>query len=169
MRVLGIDPGTVVIGFGVVEEGRPGPRLLECGVIRTTPRVSLASRLRTIHEGITELIIRHHPDVLAIEGIFYAKNARTAMVLGHARGVILLSAETAGMVIAEYPPAVVKKTVVGRGGAMKAQVGYMCAQLLRLKTPPTPADAADGVALALTHLMFARDPRIRAAALLNGR
>ena len=163
MKVLGIDPGTAVIGYGVVEDGRATPRLIECGVIRTGAKDSLASRLLTISEGVTELIARHRPDVLSIEGIFYSRNVHTTMVLGHARGVILLSAETAGVTIAEYAPAVVKKTVVGRGGAMKAQVGYMCAQLLRLKTPPTPADAADGVALALTHLLRARDPRLTGA------
>jgi crossover junction endodeoxyribonuclease RuvC len=163
MKVLGIDPGTAVVGYGVVEDGRTAPRLLECGVIRTGARESLASRLRTISDGVTELIARHQPDVVSIEGIFYSrsvKNVRTTMVLGHARGVILLSAETAGIPIAEYPPAMVKKTVVGRGAAVKAQVGYMCAQLLRLKTPPTPADAADGVALALTHLLRSRLPRL---------
>lgn len=163
MKVLGIDPGTAVVGYGVVEDGRPTPRLLECGVIRTGSRESLASRLRTISEGVTELIARHQPDVLSIEGVFYSrsvKNVRTTIVLGHARGVILLSAENAGVAIAEYAPAMVKKTVVGRGAAMKPQVGYMCAQLLRLKTPPTPADAADGVALALTHLIRSRLPRL---------
>jgi crossover junction endodeoxyribonuclease RuvC len=163
MKVLGIDPGTAVIGYGVVEDGRAAPRLIECGVIRTGAKDSLPARLRIISEGVTELLSRHRPDVLAIEGIFYSRNVRTTMVLGHARGVILLSAETSGVPIAEYPPAVVKKTVVGRGGAMKAQVGYMCAQLLRLKNPPAPADAADGVALALTHLLRSRIPR------LNGR
>ncbi len=168
MKVLGIDPGTAVIGYGVVEDGRPGPRLLECGVIRTTPRAPLSARLHTIHAGINELIERHHPDVLAIEGIFYGKNVRTAMVLGHARGVILLSAEDAGIAIAEYAPSVVKKTVVGRGAAMKPQVGYMCAQLLRLKSAPAPADAADGVALALTHLMLARISRLPVI-MANGR
>ena len=168
MRVLGIDPGTAVVGYGLVEEGRTAPRLIECGVIRLDARAPLPSRLRTISEGVTELIARHHPDILAIEGIFYSRYARASMVLGHARGVILLSAETAGVAIAEYPPAVVKKTVVGRGGAMKAQVGYMCAQLLRLKTPPEPADAADGVALALTHLLRRADPTLRLAR-SNGR
>ena len=163
MKVLGIDPGTAVIGYGVVEDARPTPRLVECGVIRTGAKDPLATRLRTISEGVTELIARHHPDVLSIEGIFYSRNVRTTMVLGHARGVILLSAENAGLIIAEYQPAMVKKTVVGRGGAMKAQVGYMCAQLLRLKSAPAPADAADGVALALTHLIRNRDLRLNGA------
>jgi crossover junction endodeoxyribonuclease RuvC len=160
MKVLGIDPGTSVIGYGVVEDQRATPRLLECGVIRAGARDPLSARLRTISEGVTELIARHRPDVLAIEGIFYSRNVRTTMVLGHARGVILLSAEIAGVAIAEYPPAVVKKTVVGKGAAMKAQVGYMCMQLLRLKSPPEPADAADGVALALTHLLRSRPSRL---------
>ena len=161
MRVLGIDPGAGVIGYGLVDDSRGTFRLVECGVIRMNARQPLPARLKTISEGIAELLNQHHPDVLAIEGIFYSKYARTTMVLGHARGVILLSAEIAGVPIAEYPPAVVKKTVVGRGAAMKAQVGYMCAQLLRLKTPPQPADAADGVALALTHLLTQRDPARR--------
>jgi crossover junction endodeoxyribonuclease RuvC len=155
MKVLGIDPGTAAIGYGVVDGHRGAFRLIECGVIRTNTRQQLPARLKTVNEGLIELLERHHPDVMAIEGIFYSKFARATMVLGHARGVILLSAELAGVPVAEYPPAVVKKTVVGRGAALKNQVGYMCAQLLRLKSPPQPADAADGVALALTHLLRA--------------
>jgi crossover junction endodeoxyribonuclease RuvC len=114
----------------------------------------LPSRLRVLHDGVTALIARHTPDAVAVESAFYGKNVRTTVVLSHARGVILLAAEMAGVEIAEYSPAVVKKTVVGRGAAMKAQVGYMVAQLLRLKAPPSPSDAADGVAVALTHLMM---------------
>ena len=133
--------------------GHARPSLVECGVIRTTPRESLPERLRGVHEGIAELIQRHHPDVVAVEGIFYARNARSTIVLGHARGVILLAAAQAGLPVAEYAPAVVKRTVVGRGAAAKAQVGYMVAQLLRLTRAPSPADAADAVAIALTHLL----------------
>ena len=155
MRVLGIDPGTAVVGFGVVESATPVPRLVECGVIHTTPRDPLAARLRIIHDGITALLGRHRPDAVAVETAFFGKNARTTMVLSHARGVILLAIETSGATLAEYPPAVVKKTIVGRGAALKPQVGYMVAQLLRLKAPPQPDDAADGVALALTHLIIA--------------
>lgn len=154
MKVLGIDPGTHVIGYGVLEPTRTRtPRLLECGVLRTDGTAPLANRLKTIHDGISELLARHRPDVMAVEGIFYARNARTTMVLGHARGVILLCAEQAGVTVAEYSPAIVKKTVVGRGAAVKDQVGYMVQQLLRLQHPPEPADAADGVAIALTHLL----------------
>src|ERR671910_3339154 len=105
--------------------------------------------------GVVESLIgRHAPDAVAVESAFYGKNVRTTVVLSQARGVILLAAEMAAVEIAEYSPAVVKKTVVGRWAAMKAQVGYMVAQLLRLKAPPSPSDAADGVAVALTHLMM---------------
>jgi crossover junction endodeoxyribonuclease RuvC len=156
VRVLGIDPGTAVLGFGVVESGAGRQaRLLECGTLTTPPREPLPFRLRVIHEGITALLVRHQPDAVAVESAFYGKNVRTAVVLSHARGVILLAAELCGVPVAEYSPAQVKKTIVGRGAALKPQVGYMVAQLLRLKTAPQPADAADGVAVALCHLMNA--------------
>lgn len=161
MKVLGIDPGTATVGFGVVERssgpGRP-MRLVECGVFRTRPRDPLASRLAVIHEGLRELLARHRPDVLAVEDIFYATNVRTTVVLGHARGVILLAGAQAGVTIAEYSPALVKKSVVGRGAALKPQVGYMVAKILRLESAPTPADAADAVAVALTHLIVGTRP-----------
>jgi crossover junction endodeoxyribonuclease RuvC len=156
VKVLGIDPGTAVLGYGVVESmSGQHPRLLECGTLTTSARDPLPARLRVIHDGITALLARHAPDAMAVESAFYAKNVRTTVVLSHARGVIVLAAEQAGTPIAEYSPAQVKKTVVGRGAALKPQVGYMVAQLLRLRTPPAPADAADGVALALTHLLIA--------------
>jgi len=161
MKVLGIDPGTATVGFGVVEKPRDAGRLLrlvECGIIRTGPKDSLARRLQIIHEGLTELLQRHRPDVLAVEGIFYATNVRTTVVLGHARGVILLAGAEAGVAVAEYSPALVKKTVVGRGAALKPQVGYMVAKLLKLEAPPSPADAADAVAVALTHFFTAARP-----------
>jgi crossover junction endodeoxyribonuclease RuvC len=155
MKVLGIDPGTAVLGYGVVESA-PGRqlRLLECGTLTTGARDPLPSRLRVLYDGVTALIGRHAPDTIAVESAFYGKNVRTAVVLSHARGVILLAAEMAAVEIAEYSPAAIKKTVVGRGAAIKPQVGYMVAQLLRLKAPPTPSDAADGVAVALTHLLL---------------
>jgi crossover junction endodeoxyribonuclease RuvC len=152
--VLGIDPGTAVTGYGVVKGERSAPpRLLECGIIRTRPRDSLASRLQEIHSGVVELIQRHRPDALSIEDVFYARNVRTTVVLGHARGVILLAAQNAKLEIAEYPPAEIKKSVVGTGAATKEQVQYMVARLLRLNTPPLPSDASDGVAAALAHIM----------------
>ncbi|MGH7531776.1 MAG: crossover junction endodeoxyribonuclease RuvC [Gemmatimonadales bacterium] len=151
-----MDPGTAIAGFGVVDGGAGRgvrPSLIECGVIRTSARETLPERLRVVHDGIAELIQRHHPDILSVEGTFYARNARSTIVLSHARGVILLAAAEAGLPVAEYSPAVVKHTVVGRGAAAKPQVGYMVAQLLRLTRAPSPADAADAVAIALTHLL----------------
>ena len=161
MIVLGIDPGTAVTGYGVIKGDRSAPpHLIECGIIRTRPRDSLAARLQELHAGITELIARHRPDALSIEDVFYAKNVRTTVVLGHARGVILLAAANARLEIAEYPPAEIKKAVVGTGAATKEQVQFMVTRILRLKSPPQPADASDGVAAALAHLMAPRLPRI---------
>jgi crossover junction endodeoxyribonuclease RuvC len=166
VKVLGIDPGTAVLGYGVVESaaGLPG-RLIECGIVETRARDPLPARLLVLHQSVSELIARHRPDAVAVESAFYGRNVRTTMVLCHARGVVLLAAEEAGVAIGEYTPAMVKKAIVGRGAALKPQVGYMVAQLLRLRTAPTPADAADGVAIALTHLMLSgRAPRLLAAA-----
>lgn len=150
MVVLGIDPGTAVTGYGIIrKEGRNPLTLIECGVIRTKPRDPLPQRLAEIHDGIVELIRRHSPNVLCIEDIFYARNVRTTVVLGHARGVILLAAARAGMEIHESPPSEIKKAVAGTGAATKLQVQFMVARLLRLKSAPQPTDAADGVAAAL--------------------
>ena len=156
MKVLGIDPGTTITGYGVVEYGNGTPafgRLIECGVIRLAKRSPLPRRLAQLHEGIVELIERHQPTTLALEDAFYHKNVRTTLVLGQARGVVLLAAEQHDVSLAWYPPATVKKSVVGAGGAPKAQVAAMVARLLRLKHAPRPSDAADGVAVALTHII----------------
>ena len=158
--VLGIDPGTAVTGYGVVSSDMRGhSTLVECGVIRTAASQPLSKRLLDIHEGISEIIARHRPDRVAVESVFYARNVRTTIVLGHARGVILLAAETAGIAIDEYPPAEIKKVIVGAGAATKAQIQFMVMRLLRLKSPPQPADAADGVAAALCSCMSPRMPR----------
>ena len=154
MLVLGIDPGTATTGYGVVRRDRAGSvQLIECGVVRTRARDPLPARLREIFEGVEELIARHKPDALAVESIFYAKNVRTTVTLGHARGVILLAGELAGVEVHEFPPAEIKKAVVGHGAATKEQVQYMLTRLLRLKAVPHPSDAADGVAAALTYCM----------------
>jgi len=155
VKVLGVDPGTSVTGYGVIETGNGSGmgRLVECGVIRLGGRSPLPRRLHQLHAHITDLITRHHPHALALENAFYGRNVHTTLVLGHARGVVLLAAEQAGVVIAEYAPATIKKTVVGAGGAPKAQIGRVVARLLRLREAPQPADAADGVAVALTYIL----------------
>ena len=157
MIVLGIDPGTAVTGYGVVS-GEPfgSLSLIECGVIRTTAHDPLPVRLRELYEDVSGLIERHKPDCVSVEDVFYAKNVRTTVVLGHARGVILLAAELAGVEIFEYPPAEIKKAVVGTGAATKEQVQFMLTRLLRLKSVPQPSDAADGVAAALACMMGIR-------------
>ena len=163
MLVLGVDPGTATTGYGVVRRDRAGSvQLVECGVVRTRARDPLPARLREIFEGVEELLARHQPDALAVESIFYAKNVRTTITLGHARGVILLAGELAGVAVHEFPPAEIKKAVVGTGAATKEQVQYMLTRLLRLKAVPHPSDAADGVAAALTYCMA---PQLAARAL----
>jgi crossover junction endodeoxyribonuclease RuvC len=159
--VLGIDPGTAVTGYGIVrKDGRNPLTLIECGVIRTKPRDALPQRLTEIYEGVSELIRRHKPTVLSIEDIFYARNVRTTVVLGHTRGVILLAAAQAGIEIHEYPPSEIKKAVAGTGGATKLQIQFMVMRLLRLKSAPQPTDAADGVAAALAWALAPDLPKI---------
>jgi crossover junction endodeoxyribonuclease RuvC len=154
--VLGVDPGSTVTGYGVVSRADAGggpPRLIECGVVRPPAGRDMGRRLAAIHADITQLIARHRPDVLAIETVFVAHNARSALVLGQARGVVVLAAAQAGVAVAEYAPALVKQSVTGTGAATKVQVQHMTARLLKLAAVPKPADAADGVALALTHCL----------------
>ncbi|MBL8959898.1 MAG: crossover junction endodeoxyribonuclease RuvC [Gemmatimonadetes bacterium] len=169
MLILGVDPGTAVTGYGLVRLGdRATPRLVECGVIRTRAQDPLAPRLLEISTALRDIIDRCRPDAMAVEDIFYARNVRTTVVLGHARGVILLAGAQAGLDVHEFPPAEIKKAVTGTGSATKEQVQFMVARLLRLASPPSPADASDAVAVALTlsmrvHLLPARDARRTAA------
>lgn len=158
-RILGVDPGTALTGYGVISRSGGKAVLVECGVIRTSPRSPLPLRLREIHEGVLELLRRHGPSDLAVEDVFHGKNARSALTLGHARGVILLAGVLSGVRLHEYAPAEVKSVVVGNGRATKEQVAWMVQQHLRLRTPPSPADAADGVAIALCHAMIGGRPR----------
>jgi crossover junction endodeoxyribonuclease RuvC len=159
VRVLGIDPGTMATGYGLVEQDDREMRLLECGVIRPRRDLDLTYRLLEIHQALLELIDRLEPSCLAVEGVFAGHNARSSMVLGQARGVTVLTGALRGLEVLEYPPAEVKKTVVGSGRATKEQVGLMVQQHLRLESPPTPSDAADGCAIALCHLLQAVVPR----------
>jgi crossover junction endodeoxyribonuclease RuvC len=158
--VLGIDPGTAVTGYGVVEVTRRGAeRLVECGVIRTSPGTPLPGRIREIYEEITALVARHRPRAASVEAVFQGRNARSALTLGHARGAILLALSIAEVPIAEYAPAEIKKAVTGTGRATKDQVAFMVRHHLRLKEAPAPADAADGVAAALCHCIIGDRPR----------
>ncbi|MBI4704179.1 MAG: crossover junction endodeoxyribonuclease RuvC [Deltaproteobacteria bacterium] len=151
MRAIGIDPGTRRLGWGVL--ARQGSRLwhLGHGVIAAPPEGSLADRLLAIDEGLAEVLAAYRPAAGAVESIFFAKNAQSASKLGHARGVVLLRLRRAAVPIYEYSPALVKRAVVGRGRAEKRQVSLVVAAVLGLREPPPP-DAADALALGLTHL-----------------
>lgn len=158
--VLGIDPGTAVTGYGVVARTPDGRvRLLECGVIRTSSGKALPERIREVHDGVEELLDRHRPHAAAVEDVFQGKNVRSALTLGHARGAILVAITRREVALAEYTAPEIKKAVAGTGKATKEQVAYMVQQLLRLKEPPSPHDAADGVAAALCHCMIGAFPR----------
>lgn len=152
MKILGVDPGTAVTGYGVVAlEGGGAVSLVECGVIRTDRHLPMPQRLQDIFEGLGEVMDRHDPDAVAVEGVFYGRNVRTTVALGQARGVILLAGATRRLAVHEYSPAEVKNAITGTGRASKEQVQFMVQRLLKLSAAPTPADAADGVAVALAH------------------
>ncbi len=151
--VLGIDPGTRVTGYALVEEEGPARRrLVECGVVRTAAKDPLHARIRQIHESIVEIIADFEPALMAVEDVFHGRNPRTALVLGHARGAIILAASLRDIPIAEYATAQIKRAVTGTGKATKSQVGYMVQRHLGLAEPPAAADAADACATAICHL-----------------
>lgn len=155
MRILGIDPGSETTGWGVIEGDTRRYALIEYGAVRASARAGFAARLVKIGSGIEEIIARHQPDVCAIEEAFYAANVQTALKLGQVRGVILFTAERAGIEIYEYPPRLVKSTIVGYGAAEKYQVQAMVRILLKLTRTPQPHDAADALAVAICHLHHA--------------
>lgn len=152
MRVLGIDPGTRVVGWGVVERKGGAVRAVAWGALRAPASREVPERLRILHEGILALVVEHRPEAVAVEEAFFGKGARAALALGEGRGVALLAAALAGLPVRQYPPATVKKAVTGRGAAPKEQVGAMVRVILGLPTPPEPADAADALAVAICAL-----------------
>lgn len=149
MIVLGVDPGSQRTGYGLVETDGRRHRLVDCGALVPGPRLSLPERLRHIHCGVADLIARTRPDALAIEDVFHSVNTRTALVLGHVRGVVLLAGAQAGLPVHEFPPATVKQQVTGSGRADKTQVAYMVTRLLTLKVEADAGDATDALAVAL--------------------
>ncbi|HEX8815539.1 MAG TPA: crossover junction endodeoxyribonuclease RuvC [Terriglobales bacterium] len=153
MRVLGIDCGTECTGYGVVE--LDGEGALHCrtfGAIRLRVKQAMAGRLATISSDLGAVIVEYRPDMVAIEDVFYAVNAKSAIKLGQVRGVAMLAASSAGLEVAEYAPLAIKSAVVGYGRAEKSQVQQMVMRLLGLDAPPEPADAADALAIAICHL-----------------
>ncbi len=156
MRIIGIDPGTGILGFGVIDVARSKAKLVDAGVIRTPVHEDDAVRLLTIYEELSEIIKLTHPDQMSVEKLFFARNVTTAMTVAQARGVVLLCGMQAGLVIAEYTPMQIKQAVTGYGKADKKQMQEMVRVILQLKDIPKPDDAADALAAAITHSMTVR-------------
>lgn len=164
MRVLGIDPGSETLGWGVVEGSGLKYTLVDFGTVRSTAKQAFSKRLLKAYQGVAEVVDKYSPEVLAVEDTFYAANVGVALKLGQVRGAMLLLAEQRGLEIAEYSPRLIKQTIVGYGAAEKQQVQEMVKVLLRMKTVPTPHDAADALAIAICHFHHAgMKDRIRAA------
>jgi crossover junction endodeoxyribonuclease RuvC len=152
VKIFGIDPGSERTGYGCVETDGRRHRLVSCGAITVAASASLPDRLSQIHRELTAFLAAAQPDCVAIENIFHAANARSALKLGHARGVAMLAAAQAGCEVIEYTPAEIKRAVVGYGRAEKHQVQQMIKLLLGLDAVPSPHDAADALAVAICHL-----------------
>jgi Holliday junction DNA helicase RuvA subunit/crossover junction endodeoxyribonuclease RuvC len=173
MRILGIDPGIAIVGFGVIDTDRGQQRMIQYGAITTPAGLPLATRLVQIGADLEELITRFQPDEIAIEELFFSKNITTGIAVAHGRGVILYTAEKLGIPIYEYTPMQVKQAVVGYGLAEKKQVMDMTRRLLHLKAVPRPDDAADALAIAICHarsatsLLRHKDPDVKDAKLAD--
>lgn len=151
MLILGIDPGTAITGYGLVDFRSNRFSMVKCGCIRTQPGVPLAERLQILYRELLNTIRQYNPIHVAVEELFFNNNARTALAVGHARGVILLAAAEAGLPVFEYTPLQVKQAVVGFGRAAKTQVQYMVKTILCLPSVPGPDDVADALAVAICH------------------
>lgn len=156
MIVLGVDPGTAVTGYAFLEERAGRIAVLEYGVVRSRTADPLPRRLEKIHRELGALIDTYGPATLALESIFLAKFPQSALILGHARGAIMVAAQSRGVPVEEYAPRLVKKAAVGRGGASKDQVAALMQSHLKLRDLPKPADAADALAIAFCHLLHSR-------------
>ena len=154
LRILGIDPGTGIVGFGCIEADNRTLKLVDAGVIRTPAGEADATRLSTIYEGVSRLINEYQPEWFSIERLFFARNVTTAMTVSQSRGVLLLAASQANLKIAEYTPLQIKMALTGYGRADKKQMQEMVRILLNLQQIPKPDDAADALAAAITHAQF---------------
>ena len=152
MKIFGIDPGSVRTGYGCIERSGSRQHLVTCGVLAAPAGATFPERLKFIHAGLVTLLADCRPDCVAVENIFHARNVRSALKLGHARGVALLAASEAGLRVIEYAPAEIKRAVVGYGRAEKPQVQQMVKLLLGLAHAPSPHDVADALAVAICHL-----------------
>ena len=152
MRVLSIDPGIGITGFSIIDSNMKKSSLSAYGTIKPKPKDSLPKRLNYLFEEVNKILDQFSPDVLAVEDIFYSKNVKSAMILGQARGSIILAAAQADIPIHEFAPRKVKLSVCGNGAASKEQVSYMVTKILRLKEPPRPLDVSDAMAVGLCYI-----------------
>lgn len=159
MIILGIDPGIATTGFGVIAIEKGVCTLVDCGVVTTHKDLTHAERLAILYEDLTEIVKKHQPQQVAVEKLFFSTNVTTAMTVGEARGVALLVLQQGGVPIAEYTPLQVKQGITGYGKATKKQVQEMVKTRLKLNTIPKPDDAADALAIALTHSAHVNKPR----------
>ena len=160
MRIIGIDPGTGILGFGVIDAEKGSFSMVTAGVITTPAHTPLDERLEEIFDGLTEIIHETKPDAMSIEKLFFAQNVTTAISVSHARGVAMLTGRKARLSIAEYTPLQIKQTLTGYGRADKKQMQEMVRMQLRLQSVPRPDDAADALAAAITHALMSRDGKI---------
>ncbi len=156
MRIIGIDPGTGILGFGIIEANKGTYTLVDGGVIRTPVKEDDAIRLETIYDELTDIIASTNPSIMSVEKLFFARNVTTAMTVAQARGVVLLCAKQAGLDIYEYTPMQIKQAITGYGKADKKQMQEMVRVILGLSEVPKPDDAADAIAAALTHAQSMR-------------
>jgi crossover junction endodeoxyribonuclease RuvC len=156
MRIIGIDPGTGILGFGVIDVDGNSARMVDAGVIKTPAHTPLDERLEDIFDSLTEIIAATNPTVMSIEKLFFARNVTTAMSVSHARGVAMLTGRKAKLQIAEYTPMQIKQTLTGYGKADKKQMQEMVRMHLGLREIPKPDDAADALAAAITHYQMSR-------------
>lgn len=157
MRIIGIDPGTGILGFGVIAVERGKLSLVTGGVVRTPAHTPLDERLEEIYDSLTDIIAETKPDIMSIEKLFFARNVTTAMSVSHARGVAMLAGKKAKLTLAEYTPLQIKQTLTGYGKADKKQVQEMVRLQLRLQEVPKPDDCADALAAAITHSLMSRE------------
>ena len=156
MRIIGIDPGTGILGFGVIDVINGKIKMVDAGVITTPAHTPLDIRLEDIFDSLTDIIAATKPDAMSIETLFFSQNVTTAMSVSHARGVAMLAGRKGGLPIAEYTPLQIKQTVTGYGKACKKQVQEMVRIQLGLKEAPKPDDCADALAAAITHYLMTR-------------
>ncbi len=156
MIILGIDPGTAATGYGIIETKKGKHKVLGYGCIKTTPKTPFPQRLKIIYQELSRIIQEYSPDVIAMEQLFFARNALTAISVGQAQGMVFLAAADADLEVVRYPPLQIKMTLTGKGRAEKSKVQKKIKRLLRMKKIPRPVDASDALAVALCHILLKR-------------